>query len=144
MSLQFPVDVFVIQLFQIVAEPFVPDGKQPEERRFPGALAADEEEHQFEFASGLKRPVDRAKHENPQAFLVEVGNIRTEKMMKSKPDARHSVPDKTGEIVTNRVILVFVRDDTDGFGDFLFAGQMITILQAQLDVFLVCIGQHIP
>ena len=39
--------------------------------------------------------------------LVEVGNFRAEKMMKSKPDARRSVPDKTGEIVTNPVIFGF-------------------------------------
>ena len=37
--------------------------------------------------------------------------------MKRKPDARRSVPDKTGEIVTNRVILVFVRNDTDGLSE---------------------------
>ena len=141
-SLQFPVYIFIIQLLQIVAEPFILHGKQPEERGLSGSLAADQAEHQLKLAARLKYPLRSSKHEYPKTLFVKVGNFSPEEMMKREPDARCSVPDQTVQIITDRVILVFVCDNTDGFCYFLLAGQAVQGLEAQLYVFLICVGQH--
>ena len=53
-SCQSLIDLFIVQLFQVIGKPFVPDSQEAKERRFPCSLTAGQHQHQIKFRSRLK------------------------------------------------------------------------------------------
>ena len=62
MPLKLTVDIFIIQLSQVVREPFIFDCHEAEEGTFARSLTAYETQHILKLAPGLKYPFDRAHH----------------------------------------------------------------------------------
>ena len=115
MTLQLAVDVLVIELSQVVREPFVPDCHEAEERTFTCALTADQAEHILELAPRLKYPLDCAHHEQLERLIGIVALVASEKMMQRVPNSLFAVPFQVVQIILNRVVTVLARYDVEGF-----------------------------
>ena len=77
MALQLQIYPVIVQLFQIVTEPLVPDRQQTEEAGLTSPLSAHQTEHFLIFGAGGKHPPDCAQQEVFQHFLHIVALVRT-------------------------------------------------------------------
>ena len=68
MPLHLAVNIVIVNPFQVIGKPFVPDRQQPEEGGLSCTLSSDQTKHGFKLASRLEYPADCTQHEQPQTF----------------------------------------------------------------------------
>ena len=141
MPLQLAVDVLVVKAFDIVGEPFVPEGQLSEERRFARSLVADEAEHVIELTAWVEYTCDAAEQEQLHTLVIEIIYLRTEKMMKYVPYALFPVPQRRKEHIAYGVIPLFVRDDINCGNSLFFSRDAVSPVQIEPNVIDVCIRQ---
>ena len=71
-SLHFPIYIVIIDLFQIIGEPFIPHSQQAEEAGLARPLTAHQTQHQLKLDTGMEHPADSTQHEDFQALGVEL------------------------------------------------------------------------
>ena len=76
-ALQLQKHPVIVQLFQVIGEPLVPDRQQTEEAGLASPLTAHQTEHFLIFGAGAEYPPDRPQKEVLQHFLHIVTLVRT-------------------------------------------------------------------
>ena len=77
MSLQLQIHPVIVQFFQVVTEPLVPDRQQAEEAGLASPLTAHQTEHFLIFGAGAEYPPDSPQQKVFQHFLHIVALVRT-------------------------------------------------------------------
>ena len=80
-SLHFSVYIVIIDLFQIIGEPFIPHSQQSKEAGLARPLTAYQTQHQFKFDTRVEHPADGTQHENFQALGIEQAFLRPQESM---------------------------------------------------------------
>ena len=91
-SLHFPIYIVIIDLFQIIGEPFIPHSQQAEEAGLARPLTAHQTQHQFKFDAGVEHPADGTQHENFQALGVELAFFCPQESVQGVWNAELPVP----------------------------------------------------
>ena len=91
-ALQLSVHVVIVQPPQVVREPLVLDGQQPEESGLPRALTAHQTEHGFKFTSRLEHALNGSQQENFHSFASVLVLRSTEKMVQNVGYPLCSIP----------------------------------------------------
>ena len=141
MSLQFQKHPVIIQLFQVIGKPLVPDRQQAEEAGFASALTAYQTEHFLIFGAGPEYPPDSPQQEVFQHFLHIVALVRTQEVMETGADAGRPVPDKAVQHVLDGMVAVFIRHDGERRCHLFLAGQAVVLLKIEKQIFHVRIRQ---
>lgn len=136
--LEYPV---IVQLFQVIGKPLVPDRQQAEEAGLPSLLTAHQTEHFLIFGAGAEYSPDRSQQEMFQHFLHIVALVRTQELMKTGADAGRPISDKTVQHVLDGMVTVFIRYDGKGCRHFLLAGQAVGLLKIEKQILHVRIHQ---
>ena len=76
-SLQLQIHPVIVQFFQVVTEPLVPDRQQAEEAGLASPLTAHQTEHFLIFGAGAEYPPDSPQQKVFQHFLHIVALVRT-------------------------------------------------------------------
>ena len=97
------INLFIVQLFQIIGKPFVPDSQEAKERRFPRSLTAGQHQHQIKFRSRLKDTLHSSQHEQLEAGFIVIVDLRSQKMMQRIPDPIVTIPPQLSQIVPDRM-----------------------------------------
>ena len=141
MPLHLAVNIVIVNPFQVIGEPFVPDCQQPEESGLARALTAPQTEHHLKLAARLEHSADCSQHEQAQTFIGVLAVLCAEIPGKGIADALCAVPFQAVQVVADGVILVAVRDNGNGFFNLLFAGQSVLVLQIEHEVIEVRVVQ---
>ena len=80
MSLHLAVNIVIVNLFQVIGEPFVFDCQQSEERGLACTLTANQTKHHLKLAAQLEYSTDCAQHEQLQAFIGQLTFLCSKKM----------------------------------------------------------------
>ena len=140
-ALQFAVHVVIVQPPQVIREPLVLDGQQPEESGLPRALTAHQTEHGLKFASRLEHPLDGSQQENLHGFASVLVLRSTEKMVQDVDYPLCSIPLQAVQVVPDGMVVVFVGNNADGRFDLLLAGNAV-LLHPPQDIFHVRVIQR--
>ena len=134
MPLHLAEHIVVIDLLQIIGEPFIFAGQKAEEGRFTGSLTAYQTEHQFKLTSRFEYPVNGSQQKQTHDF----GAIRTDfcaqEVMKHIGDTLGAVPHQMVQVFTDRVILVLVSHHRQRSADAVFVVQPISFFQIQHEI----------
>ena len=141
MSLHLAVNIVIVNPFQVVGKPFVPDRQQPEEGGLSCTLTAHQTEHHLKLAARLEHSADCSQHEQAQTFIGVLAVLCAEIAGEGIADALCAVPFQAVQIVADGVVLVAVRDNGNGFFNLLFAGQSVLVLQIEHEVIEVRVVQ---
>ena len=106
--MQLPVYVIIVQLPQVIGKPLVPDSEEPEESGLPGSLAAHQTEHDLKLRPRLEYPCHRPQHEQQEDFIIVIAHLRTEEMAQGIAHPLRPVPLQAVQVITDRVIPVFI------------------------------------
>ena len=138
MSLHFPIYIVIIDLFQIIGEPFIPHSQQAEEAGLARPLTAHQTQHQFKFDAGVEHPADGTQHENFQALGVELAFFCPQESVQGVWNAELPVPAERLKIFLNGMEAVFIGNNADGIPQCLLMVQMVVPLKIQFEV------AHVP
>ena len=136
--MEYPV---VIQLLQVIREPFVPDRQQSEEGGLSCTLTAHQTKHFLIFGTGTEYPAYSTQQEMFQHFFHIVTFISTKKMVQTGSDAWCTVPDKAVQHILNWMVTIFVCYDRKGSRDLFLTGQLIVSLKIEEKIFHIRIRQ---
>ena len=125
----------IVQLFQVIGKPLVPDCQQAEESGLPGTLAAYQTKHFLIFGTGTEYPADSAQQEVFQHFFHIVAFISAKKVVQAGTDAGCPVPDKAVQHILNRVIAIFVCYNGKCSCDLFLTGQLVVLLKIEEKIF---------
>ena len=112
--------ILIVDPLEVIRKPFVPAGKQPEERRLTCALSAYETEHRFEFASGIEHTADCAHQKQLHDLMGIVADICAQEVMQRIGDALDAVPLKAVQVIPNGMILILMSSDRQRLADAFF------------------------
>ena len=65
MSLHFAVHIVIVNLFQVIGEPFIFDCQQTEESGLSCTLSTHKAEHNFKLTARFEHSADCSQHEQP-------------------------------------------------------------------------------
>ena len=141
MPLHLAVNIVIVNPFQVIGEPFVPDRQQPKEGGLARTLTAHQTEHHLKLAARLEHSANCSHHEQAQTFIGVLAVLCAEIAGEGIADALCAVPFQAVQVITDGVVLVAVRDNGNGFFNLLFAGQSVLVLQIEHEVIEVRVVQ---
>ena len=134
MSLHLAEHIVVINLLQVIGEPFILASKKAKEGRLTGSLSAHQTEHQFKLAARSEYTVNGSQQKQPHDF----GTIRTyfcaQEVMKHIGDAFCAIPFQAVQIFPDWVILVLMCNHRQRSADAVFVVQPVSFFQIQHEV----------
>ena len=139
MPLHLAEHILIVDPFEIIRKPFVPAGKQPEERGLACTLSAYETEHRFEFASGIGHSADCAHQKQLHDLMGIVADICAQEVMQRIGDALYAVPLKAVQVIPNGMILILMCCYRQRLTDALFMVQPVFIFQIQHEIVEICV-----
>ena len=141
MPFQTAVNVVIVQSAQVVAEPLVPNCQEAEEGGLTCALAANQAEHHIKFASGLKYPANGTEHKQFHCHAGVIIHRCTQEFVERKANPFLTIPPESIQEIPDRMMLVFVGDNTNCMLDLLFIDDAVGFFQVEQQILHVGIRQ---
>ena len=139
MSLHLAEHIVVINLLQVIGEPFILTGQKAEEGRFTGSLSTYQTEHQFKLTARSEYPVNGSQQKQTHDFGAIRTDFCTQEVMKYIGDALCAIPFHAVQILPDWVVLILVCNHRQCPADAVFVVQSVSFFQIQHEVVEVCV-----